>query len=430
MRKRRMYLVSWLNSSGVLPNSWNEGRGNRARIFDLENYIRSAEIARRGRIDAFFLADQPQLTPNPKVRPEYPFDPIVLAAAITGRVPDIGGIVTASTSFSLPYTLARQIASVNLLSGGRIGWNAVTTANPAVAANYGAAIATHDNRYERAEEFLEVVHGLWNSWKFPWDEAIGPNPNPFGEVMPINHEGKYFKVAGPLNVPLPPYGPPVVVQAGGSDQGKRLASRFGEIIYAFLGSKPAGRRFVAEARAAARAQGRPEGSTLVLPSFVPLIGSTEAEVKRLVAEYEAGLDPAEQRIEALSKQLGIDLERINVDQVLQEKDFNLPKESATPIGILKSMVDVALDEKLSLRQLALRMRLIAGTPDQVADRLIDWWQDEAADGFVINAPLLPDALEIFVDQVVPILQSRGVFPRSYTESTLRERLGLPRNPLG
>lgn len=128
--------------------------------------------------------------------------------------------------------------------------------------------------------------------------------------------------------------------------------------------------------------------------------------------------------------MGIDLERINVDQVLQEKDFNLPKESATPIGILKSMVDVALDEKLSLRQLALRMRAIAGTPDQVADRLIDWWQDEAADGFVINAPLLPDALEIFVDQVVPILQSRGVFPRSYTESTLRERLGLPRNPLG
>ena len=135
----------WLNSSGFVANSWNEADGNRARIFELENYVRNAEIARRGCVDAIFFADQPQLTPDPKVRREYPFEPIVLAAAITARVPDIGAIATASTSFSLPCKLARQVASANLLSGGRIGWNAVTTANPFVAQDYGATLAPRNS---------------------------------------------------------------------------------------------------------------------------------------------------------------------------------------------------------------------------------------------------------------------------------------------
>ncbi len=425
MQKRRLLLMMWLNSSGFLPNSWNEGDGNRARIFDLENYVRNAEIARRGIIDSVFFADQPQLTPDPKVRHEYPLDPIVLATAITSRVPDIGVVATATTSFSLPYTLARQIASVNLLSKGRIGWNAVTTANPIVAGNYGSVRAEHSERYERAEEFLEAVQALWRSWKFPWDQATAPIDNPFGEVAPINYRGKHFSVDGPLNVPLPPWGVPVVAQAGGSVEGKRLASRFGEILYAFLGSKQAGQRFVREAREAARLQGRPDGSVRVLPSFQPLIGSTEAEVKRLIQDYEATLAPESIRIQGMAAQLGIDLEKVDADQPLQRSDFNPPKESATPQGVLQSMIDVALDEKLSLRRLALRMRLIAGTPEQIADRLIDWWQDGAADGFVVNPPLLPDAATDFVDNVIPVLQAKGVFPREYTEPTLRERFGFP-----
>ncbi|XHE16819.1 NtaA/DmoA family FMN-dependent monooxygenase (plasmid) [Agrobacterium deltaense] len=425
MKKRRLFLIMWLNSSGFLANSWNEGGGNRARIFDLENYIRNAEIARRGIIDSVFFADQPQLTPDPKVRHEYPFDPLILASAITSRVPDIGVVATASTSYSLPYTLARQVASIHLLSGGRIAWNAVTTANPIVAGNYGTERANHDERYERAEEFLEIVTALWRSWKFPWDKAIGPNPEPYGDVQPINYEGKHFQVRGPLGVPFAPFGAPVIVQAGGSPQGKRLAARFGEIIYAFLGSKPAGQRFVKEARAAAIAQGRPEGSVRVFPSFQPLIGSTEEEVKRLIAKYEATLEPESKRVAAMAAQLGIDLERTDIDQPLRQQDFDLPAESATPIGVLQSMVDVAVDEKLSLRKLALRMRLIAGTPEQIADRIVDWWEAEAADGFVINPPVLPDAAALFVDTVIPLLQKRGVFPREYTEPTLRQRLGFP-----
>ncbi len=425
MKQRRLFLFMWLNSSGFLGGSWNEGGGDRARIFDLENYIRNAEIARRGIIDAVFFADQPQLTPNPAVRHEYPFDPLILASAITSRVPDIGVVATASTSFSLPYTLARQVASVHLLSGGRIAWNAVTTANPIVAGNYGSERADHGERYERAEEFLEVVNALWRSWKFPWDQSSGPNLDPYGDVQPINYEGKHFKVNGPLGVPLAPFGVPVIAQAGGSEQGKRLAARFGEIIYAFLGSKPAGQRFVREARMAAIAAGRPKGSVRVFPSLQPLIGSTEEEVSRLIEKYEATLDPEDKRIAAMATQLGIDLEKIDIDQPLRQADFTLPTESATPIGVLQSMVDVALDEKLSLRKLALRMRLIAGTPEQIADRIIDWWQDEAADGFVINPPVLPDSASLFVDTVIPVLQRRGVYPSRYTEPTIRQRLGFP-----
>jgi alkanesulfonate monooxygenase SsuD/methylene tetrahydromethanopterin reductase-like flavin-dependent oxidoreductase (luciferase family) len=243
-------------------------------------------------------------------------------------------------------------------------------------------------------------------------------------VAPVNYRGKHFQVAGPLNAPLPPWGVPVVAQAGGSPEGKRLASIYGEILYACLGSKPAGQRFVREAREAARAQGRPEGSVKVFPSFQPLLGSTDAEVKRLIQEYEATLAPESTRVQGMAAQLGIDLDAVDIDQPLRRGDFNPPKESATPQGVLQSMIDVAIDEKLSLRQLALRMRLIAGTPEQIADRLIDWWQDEAADGFVINPPLLPHSAIDFVDNVIPILQARGVFPREYTESTLRQRLGF------
>ena len=425
MTSRRLFLNTWLNSSGFLGNSWNEGSGDRARIFRLNNYIENAKIAHRGVFDAVFFADQPQLTPNPKVRHEYPIDPLILATAILTNVPDIGAIATVSTSFSLPYTLARQLASINLLSEGRIGWNAVTTANPIVAANYGSVRADHAVRYARAEECLDVIQALWRSWKFPWDKATGPVDNPFGEVTPPHFEGKYFQVDGPLNAPLPPWGVPVVAQAGGSPQGKALAAKHGELIYAFLGSKPAGIRFVQEARAAAKANGRPEGAVRVFPSFQPLIGSTEEEVKRLVEQYQSTLAPEEERIRGTAGQLGIDLEKVDIDRPLCAGDFRLPKESAMSVGVLQSMVDVALDEKLSLRSLALRMQLIAGTPEQLANRMIDWWEAGAADGFTINPPLLPDALVTFVDHVTPILQKRGVFPTHYTEPNLRSRYGFP-----
>lgn len=423
--KRRLFLVAWLNSSGFRGDSWDHAARDRARIFTLDHYLRHAEIAHRGVFDAVFLADQPQLTPDPRVRPEYPLDPIVLLTAITSRVPDIGAIATATTSFNHPYTLARQLASLNLLSGGRVAWNAVTTVNPVVARNYGAERLDRDDRYARADEFLGVVNRLWRSWRFDWAHSAEPAENPFGEVTPLEHRGEHFGVAGALPVPLPPYGAPVVVQAGGSPQGRALAAKWGELIYAAPGSRRGAIAYAEELRAGARRNGRPEGSVAVLPGFQPLIGSTEEEVARLIAEYEATLAPEQDRVRGMAERLGIDLERTDLDRPLREADFHLPEHAATPLGALRATADIALEERLSLRGLARRLSVLPGTPEHLADRIIDWWSAGAADGFVVNSPLLPDTLERFVDEVIPVLQRREVFPTSYTETNLRARFGFP-----
>jgi len=426
MRNGRIYLNAWLNSSGFQGDSWEHLNRDRARIFDIEHYVRNASIARRGTMDAIFLADQPQLTADPRERPEYPFDPITLVTAITSRVPDIGAIATATTSYSLPYTLARQIASANLLSGGRVGWNAVTTNNPNVAGNYGSVKASHDDRYARANEFLDVVGRLWRSWRFDWENSQAAAANPFGQVSPLDHRGEHFSVAGALNTPLPEFGVPVIAQAGGSPQGMQLAGLYGEVIYAALGGKGAGIRFGNEVRRIAAAAGRPQGSIIVMPGLQALIGSTEDEVTSLAEEYEAKLAPLDERMKLNAAKLGIDLGKVGPDQILEADDFNLPHNPEMPLGALKAMVDLALDERLSLRQLALRLQVVVGTPEQIADRMIDWWESGAADGFNVTSPYLPDSLETFVDQVIPLLRARGVFPSDYRQPTLRARLGLPR----
>jgi len=424
---KRMYLTMWLNSSGFHEDSWNAGGGDRSRIFKLENYIRNAQIARRGCIDSVFFADQAQLTADPKERAEYPIDPIVLATAITTNVPDIGVIATSSTSFSLPYTLARQIASANMMSEGRVGWNAVTTINPVVAGNYGQIRANHDERYARAEEFLKVVHALWRSWEFPWDHVSGPVENPYGKVSPLDFEGEYFKVAGALNVPLPPFGVPVVAQAGGSAQGKRLGAKYGEIIYAVFGSKAGGQRYMQEVKAGAVAQGRNPSDIKIFPSFQPYVVSSQDEAKSTRERLQSELDPSGEGMAKLAWQLGIDLEKTGLERPLREEDFAIRSDTVSAVGALNAYKDVALDEGLGFRDLAMRLKVIIGTPDEIAERMIDWWEAGAADGFTINPPVLPDAATTFVDEVVPILQERGVFPTEYTEPTLRSRLGFPQS---
>lgn len=421
---RRLRLFAGINASGFGPDSWNADTGDRARIFDIAHYERVARIAHDGVFDGVLLEDRPELIVDPHARPAYPLDPIALLIALSQRVPDLALVATASTSFSLPYALARQLLSAQHLSGGRFGWNAVASFRQEIAENFGGSIGSHEDRYRRADEFLTVVTKLWRSWRFPWDESAGSSDNPYGAVDRLDHAGEFYRVAGPLNVPLHPSGAPLIAQAGGSIQGKRLAAKFADLVYAPKSTMAAGRRYVDEVNGYVREAGRHEGSVLILPGLEPVIASSEAEAERIRAERaEAGGSLAD-RIARLERMLATDLSGLNLDSVPAPEALIGPPEAGWPQGIKQSIIDLVLDDGLTLRQLALHDSALVGTPEQVAKWMEAWWRGGAAHGFIINPEVNTTDLRHFVDEVIPILQHNDVTATSYTDASIRERLGV------
>lgn len=414
---QQLELNAWINSSGSSDDSWRRADLPLDRIFSLDYYVENTRIAHKGIFSNIFMSDRPQLLINENTRPEQTFDPFVIFAAVLSQVPDIGAIVTASTTYGDPYTLARQLQSLNLLTKGRVGWNVVTSWHPEIAANFSArGLPDRGARYERAEEFVEVVHKLWDSWHFPWNgEANGEDPF-YGDVKPIHHHGRHFDVAGPLNLPSAPWGRPKIVQAGGSRDGVALAARYADYVYAPSGSLEGSRAFRAELREAAAALGRRgDGLPKLMPAISPIIRSTDAEVAALKREKLDAAPVTQADIERLASLLGIDLTRTDADKPLAASDFGDVSQSVIPIGVVRAKRTVALDNRLSLRGLAQVEKLpgLIATPEGVADHLVSWWKNGAADGFTISALYLPGDLETFVDEVVPILQRRGVYPSSY-----------------
>jgi FMN-dependent oxidoreductase (nitrilotriacetate monooxygenase family) len=414
---QQLELNAWINSSGSANDSWRRPDLQLDRIFSLDYYVDNARIAHRGVFSNIFMSDRPQLLINENTRPEQTFDPFVIFAAVLSQVPDIGAIVTASTTYGDPYTMARQLQSLNLLTNGRIGWNIVTSWHPEIAANFSAdGLPGRAARYAKAEEFVDVVHKLWDSWQFPWNGTAGDQSPFYGDVKPINHQGQYFNVAGPLNLPSPSWGRPKIVQAGGSRDGVALAARYADYVYAPSGSLEGSRAFRTELRDAALALGRPNNTLpKLMPAISPIIRSTEEEVAAFKRERLAAAPVTDKDIEQLAGVLGVDLTRTTAEKVLSVSDFQDVSQSVIPIGVVRARRTVALDNGLSLRGLAEVEKLpgLIATPDGIADYLISWWQAGAADGFTISPRYLPDDLVLFVDEVVPILQRRGVYPRTY-----------------
>lgn len=414
--KQRIELNAWINSSGDAEDSWLLPGRAPERIFTLAHYVEAARIAHRGVFGNVFTSDRPQLVIDQKTRPEHTLDPFVLLASVLAQVPDIGGIVTASTTYNDPYTLARQIQSLHLLTEGRIAWNVVTSWNPAIAANFSdQALPDRASRYACAEEFVEVVLKLWDSWQFPWGEGAAAG---HGQARPIGHRGAHFSVAGPLNVPAGPWGRPGIVQAGGSGDGLRLAARHADHVYAPASSLAGTRAWREELRQAARAFGRPEDRLpRLVPVLVPILCPTQQEADALRRELAESQPVGEPELDALAALLGVDRDRTGADRPLRAQDFGDVSASVVPIGAIRARRAVALDEGLSLRQLAQRGRLpgLIGTPEAIAAHILDWWQAGAVDGFTIVPRRLPDDLAAFVEQVVPILQRSGHYPRSHAE---------------
>jgi FMN-dependent oxidoreductase (nitrilotriacetate monooxygenase family) len=391
-----------------------------------------ASLAERGKFDFYFLADS-LVGPAPgSTKRAGNLEPLTVLSALSVTTSRIGLAGTATTTFSEPYNLARQFASLDHISGGRAAWNVVTSTWNAAAGNFGAdKLPDHAARYERAREFVKVVKGLWDSWDdgaVIADKESGHYIDP-ARIRQLGHDGAHFSVAGALNVPRPPQGHPIIIQAGASDDGRDLAAETADVIFSAQDNIEDSRKFTADLRQRASAKGR-SVPPFVMPGVLPIVARTRAEAEDIYAGLEEKTDITE-GLDQLSQRWGFDLSAYPLDEPPPAPVFsgNLFSDGYSRRVLLEER---ARREGLTLRQLARVAiasrghRLFVGSAKELADDFEAWFTTGAADGFNIIPPYLPGSLHAFVDLVVPELQRRGLFRQDYTGTTLREHLGLER----
>jgi FMN-dependent oxidoreductase, nitrilotriacetate monooxygenase family len=428
--KRRLNLNVGINTTGYLAGAWKYRTGTRYDITDPDYYLRLTQLAHRGRFDSVFFSDHPALMTDPNSRPFHTIDPLILVTALAAQVPDIGFVATMSSTYNSPYNLARRTQSTDIISGGRLIVNIVSSFNPNVAANFGSEpLPPREVRYAKATEFLDVAKKLWASWD-PRREGDVP-PERFwdaAQAHTIDHEGAYFSVRGPLNVPRGPQGHPVIAQAGASEGGIDLAARHGEIIYCNILSRPAGVAFRKKVHDRAAVVGRDTSGIRIVPGLVAIIGDTREEALRK-HELFSGTGSEDGLLARFAKENGIDPDSFDPDAPLDAERFIPDPNRLQAVGMGLGLSDLLTHEKLTARQAVRRSeghhRLVLGTPEEVAEQIIDLWADGTVDGYTYQPPRAPDDIEEFVEKVVPILQDRGVYPTEYEGKTIRDRYGLP-----
>ncbi|MCW2885730.1 MAG: monooxygenase [Streptosporangiaceae bacterium] len=430
---RRLHLNAFLMTPGHHDAAWRHPQSQPHRATDVTYFQELARTAERGLLDSIFFADGLAIWHRIGGNVSGGLEPLTLLSAIAVVTEHIGLISTASTTFNEPFHLARKFASLDHISGGRAGWNIVTSGSEEEAANFNLdEHLEHGLRYERAAEFVEVTNKLWDSWAddaVVLDRTAGVYADT-AKVRRIEHVGRHFKVRGPLNVQRIPQGRPLLVQAGSSEDGKEFAARYAEAIFTAQQTLSDGQAFYKDVKTRAERYGRRPVNLKILPGICPIIGSTEAEARRLEDEL-TGLQVIDYGLAQLSSMLNTDLSGYPLDGPLPdvlptEDDVNGNKSRFTLVS------ELARRDRLTIRQIIARLgggrghRVFAGTPEQIADQLEEWFREGAADGFNVMPPILPTGLEDFVDHVVPILQRRGLFRTEYTGRTLREHYGLDR----
>ena len=432
---RQLHLNLFINSRGHHEASWRHPKSSPRAMTDIRYFQELAQKAEAGLFDSIFLADQLALADDIASAPRTWLEPITALGALAVSTSRIGLIATASTTYTEPFNLARQFASLDHISGGRIGWNIVTSWMAAAARNFGGAgQVSHADRYARGEEFMQVVRALWDSWG---DEAV-LDDRASGQyaraeaVRPINHNGEHYQVAGPLNVPRSPQGRPVLVQAGSSDTGRAFAARHAEAVFTAHMEKATAQAFYTDLKARVVAAGRRADQALILPGLSPMIASTEAEARRLERELNELSDPEVGRKRLSARFGGHDFSHLPLDKPLRLDDFPKPDAHEAARSRTEVIVGLVEREQPTLRQLLASLAgarghfTFAGTPEQVADLMIDWFENGAADGFNIMPPILPWMLDVFIAEVLPLLQKRGLFRTAYEGTTLRDHYGLDR----
>jgi FMN-dependent oxidoreductase (nitrilotriacetate monooxygenase family) len=432
---QQLHLNLFIHGRGHHEAAWRHPLASPLALTDIRYHTDLARKAEQGVFDSVFLADTLAVGDDVTHAPRTWLEPVTVLAALAGVTSRIGLIATCSTTYTEPFNLARQFASIDHMSNGRAGWNIVTTWLAAASGNFGrCAPLSHEDRYEHAEEFLQVVKGLWDSWS---DDAVlddrgsGEYARP-GAIRAVNHKGLHYQVTGPLNVPRCPQGRPVFVQAGSSDTGRRFAARHAEAVFTAQMEKATARDFYAALKRIAVSEGRSPEHLLILPGLSPVIGSTEAEAQRISRELNDLSDPEVGRKRLSGRFGGHDFSHLSLDRPLSAEDFPDPATVQAARSRTEVILGLVRRERPTLRQLLGYMAgarghfVTAGTPEQIADLMEDWFRDGAADGFNLMPPILPAMLDVFVAEVVPLLQSRGLFRQEYNSDTLRGHYGLPR----
>jgi alkanesulfonate monooxygenase len=431
---RQLHLGAFMRPASIHTGAWRYPGAWPDMNFNFAHLKHSIQALERAKFDAFFMADHMAVLNMPldalkRSHTVTSFEPFTLLSALSQVTERIGLVATGSTTFDAPYHIARRFASLDHISGGRAGWNIVTTSNPDAALNFGLEEhVEHDERYRRAREFYDVVTGLWDSWAdsaFIRDVEHGIFFDPT-KMHVLDHKGKYLSVRGPLNIARPVQGWPVIVQAGASEAGRQLAAETAEAVFTAQSNLAAGRQFYADVKGRMKEHGRARGHMKILPACFVVVGDTVEEARAKRAKLDSLVDYAN-AIASLSIALGHDASKFDPDGPLPD---NIPESNASQSGRQRA-IDLGKRESLTVRQLAQRLGgyaglAMVGTPKTIADEMEEWLFTEGSDGFTVMFPYLPGALDDFVARVIPELQGRGLFRRDYEGTTLREHLGLPR----
>ncbi|AQL40267.1 LLM class flavin-dependent oxidoreductase [Pseudomonas syringae] len=431
---RQMKLGAFLMATGHHVAAWRHPDVPADAGLDFKHYRHLAQVAEAAKFDTLFVADSVAAATGDiasrMARSDH-FEPLTLLSALSAVTDHIGLIATATTTYNEPYHVARKFASLDHLSGGRAGWNLVTSDAAAEAQNFGRAEHVgHAERYSRAREFHQVVTGLWDSWTddaFTRNKASGQYYDP-AKVHVLDHVGEHFRVKGPLNVARSPQGQPVVVQAGSSEVGRDLVAQTAEVVFTAQTSLASAQAFYADIKGRLSAYGRDADSLKVMPGVFIVVAETEALAKQKFESFQDLIEP-QVGVALLGRMLGnFDLSGYPLDGPLPE----LPLTDSGQRSRQKLLTELADQEHLTLAQLGRRIAggrghySLIGTPAQIADELQTWFEHGAADGFNVLVPHLPGGLEDVAQLLVPELQRRGLFRTEYEGTTLRENLGLQR----
>lgn len=415
---------------GLHMGAWRYREDDPFDYTKIEFYQEIGRIAEAGCLQAVFLADTLAVAEENFERPNFgAMDPTIVLAAVASVTRHVGLVATASTTYNEPYNLARRIATLDHLSRGRASWNIVTTFIPDVAANFGTAeLPNHDDRYERAEEFVDVVTRLWDSWEddaLVGDKVTGRFADA-SRVHVINHRGAHYTVRGPITLPRSPQGRPVLYQSGSSGPGRDLAARFADAVFTPQNTIAAAQEFRADVRRRTKERGRSPDDIKIIPGLLPVLGGTVAEARARKDKLdELG---GQSELKKLALRVGLRVDDLKLDEPLPLELIKENHHFRASEGFRDAVVRLAVEEKLTVREILYRNGgghvQVVGTPEQVADLIETWYREGAVDGFNLMIDVLPDGLRDFVEQVIPILQRRGVFRREYVGTTLRSNLGL------
>ncbi|MSP01890.1 MAG: LLM class flavin-dependent oxidoreductase [Acetobacteraceae bacterium] len=433
MTPRKMRLGLSIRGHGYHPAAWRHPDVPADGTLHVEHYVRSAKIAERGKFDMIFFADgagirqgdNPRGSLSRTGRDMLELEPMTLLPALAMVTRHVGLVTTASTTYNEPFNLARKFATLDLISKGRAGWNVVASWSEHEAQNFGLETTLdYDTRYARSAEFVDVVKGLWDGWEdgaVLLDKASGRYFDE-AKMHVLNHQGRFFKVRGPLNVAGMPQGHPVIVQAGASDQGRELGAATADVIYAIHGTLDAARGYYADVKGRMAKYGREPDDLKIMPAFCPVVGRSREEAQAKYDQLQALIDPLA-GLGSLYGSFG-DLSGYPLDNPVPEDAMGDQELRSMSVQLIERV----RREKPTIRELYLRSGLTGsariGTATDIADAMQEMFEAAACDGFNITPATLPGGGEDFVEMVVPELRRRGLFRSEYEGRTLRENLGL------